>query len=270
MINTLVDYKRISGLRLAARERISIVGLFLAGFVLLGVLLLYLNVMFGGFQGGFHLPLATSSLPPITCKTPQHHTGDSTQTIASGNLDRTFLLHLSPSYGRQPLPLIISYHGYSWTDQMMVGATRFNQLADQEGFKGFLAAYPQGYESPSTWNAGNGAYGPTGGEDDIQFTRDMLTYLEKNYCVDSQRIYVVGFSLGGGMAYRLACDLSDQITAIATASGAYYPLPEGCQPARPLPVLEFHGLADKDAPYSGYPALRLTSVDNYLNKWLTL
>jgi polyhydroxybutyrate depolymerase len=270
MIKTFADYERVNSLRLAARQRLGIAALLLAGLVLLGGLLLYLNEIFGGFPGNFHLPLAPSSLPPITCKTPQHNAGDSTQTISSGDLDRTFLLHLSPSYGRQPLPLIISYHGYSWTDQMMVGATRFNQLADQEGFKGFIAAYPQGYESPSTWNAGNGASGPTGSEDDVQFTRDMLTYLKKNYCVDSQRIYVVGFSLGGGMAYRLACDLSDQITAVATASGAYYPLPEGCQPARPMPVLEIHGAADKDAPYAGYPQLGMASVEDYLNTWLTL
>ena len=266
MIDRFEDDKRISDSRLVMRLRIGRAGLFLLGFILLGTLLLYLN-------DGFRLSSAMfSSLPPITCKTPQHSAGDSTQTISSGGLDRTFLLHLSPSYGRQPLPLIISYHGYSWTDQMMVAATGFNQLADHEGFKGFIAVYPQGYdESPPTWNAGNNASGyPTGSEDDVQFTRDMLSYLEKNYCVDSQRVYVDGFSLGGGMAYRLACDLSDQITAIATASGAYYSLPEGCHPSRPVPVLEIHGAADKDAPYDGNPGSGMASVQDYLNTWLTL
>ena len=266
MINTFKDYNRVSSLRLATRQRINVASLFLASFALLSTLLLYLS----GCSGGANLQSAAPTLPPITCKTPQHNTGDSTQTISSGGLDRTFLLHLSPSYGRQPLPLIMSYHGWTGTAQGMAGSTGFNQIADREGFKGFIAVYPQGYESPPTWNAGIGAYGPTGDEDDVQFTRDMLAYLEKNYCVDSSRIYLTGFSLGGGMAYRLACELSDQITAIATASGAYYPLPNGCQPARPVPILEFHGAADKDAPYGGYPALHMASVQNYLNKWLTL
>lgn len=151
----------------------------------------------------------------------------------------------------------------------MEGTTGFDSLANQ---KGFIAVYPQGYEDPPTWNAGiNAAYNePTGSEDDVQFTRDMLTYLENNYCVDAHRIYVTGFSLGGGLAYRLACDLSDQITAIATASGAYYALPEGCHPSRPVPVLEFHGLADQDAPYDGNPGPGMAAVQDYLNTWLTL
>jgi polyhydroxybutyrate depolymerase len=163
--------------------------------------------------------------------------------------------------------LMISYHGWSGTNQMMAEWTGFNLLADQEGF---IAVYPQGYESPPTWNAGNSPSGPTGHEDDVQFTRDMLTYLKKNYCIDSHRIYLVGFSLGGGMAHRLACNLSDQITAIATVSGAYHPLPEGCRPVRPVPVLEIHGTADGDTPYDGNPLLLRSSVEEYLNTWLTL
>jgi polyhydroxybutyrate depolymerase len=266
MISAIEDYKRIRVLRLAVRQRVGIAGLFVGGLMLLGILLLYLNEIFGITSGHVHLPFV-SSLPPITCKTPHHDTGDSTQTISSGGLNRTFLLHLPASYGRQAQPVIINYHGYSWSAQQMVRATRFNQLGDQQGF---ISVYPQGYENPSTWNAGVGAYGPTGSEDDIQFTRDMLSYLGHNYCIDSQRVYITGFSLGGGMAYRLACDMSDQIAAVATASGAYYPLSEGCHPSRPMPVLEIHGAADTSAPYSGNPPLLMASVQDYLNTWLTL
>jgi polyhydroxybutyrate depolymerase len=265
MIYTLEDDNRITLLRLTARQRVGLAGLFLGSFMLLAILLLYLSEIFGVSAANVHLPFV-SSLPPITCKTPHHTTGDSTQTITSGGLSRTFLLHLPPSYGRQSQPVVINYHGYSWSAEQMVRATRMNPLGDQQGF---ISVYPQGYETPPTWNAGVGAYGPTGSEDDIQFTRDMLTYLEKNYCVNSQRIYITGFSLGGGMAYRLACDLSDQIAAVATASGAYYPLPEGCHPSRPMPVLEIHGAADTSAPYDGNPPLLMASVQDYLNTWLT-
>jgi poly(3-hydroxybutyrate) depolymerase len=37
-----------------------------------------------------------------------------------------------------------------------------------------------------------------------------------------------------------------------------------------VPVLEFHGLADTDAPYDGYPQLGMASVQHYLNTWLTI
>ena len=56
---------------------------------------------------------------------------------------------------------------------------------------------------------------------------------------------VVGYSLGGGMAYRIACTLSSQIAALATVEGAFYHFPGGCNPSRPIPVLEIHGQADQ-------------------------
>jgi polyhydroxybutyrate depolymerase len=268
MTNTSKDHKRRNNSPLEMQRRIGIAGLFLGALILLGVLLLYINEVFGITSGTPRSSSAAlSSLSSTTCKTPQHDRGDSTQKISSGGLERTFLIHLAPSYGQQPQPVVISYHGYNATAQTMVYVTDFDSLADDEGF---ITVYPQGYESAPTWNAGDGAAGPTGNEDDVQFTSDMLTYLEKNYCVDSQRIYLVGYSLGGGMAYRLACNLSDRITAIATVSGAYYSLPESCRPTHPVPTLEIHGTADTSAPYDGNPLRRMTSIQDYLNTWLTL
>jgi polyhydroxybutyrate depolymerase len=252
---------------LTSRQRVGITTLVLSIVALVSVLFLFANQISDLVLSNIHPPFMGPSLPPITCKTPPHNAGDSTQTVSSGGLERTFLLHLAPSYGRQAQPLIISYHGYSGNSKLMEGATGFSPLADKDGF---IAVYPQGEESPPTWYAGNGGLGPTGSEDDLQFTGDMLDYLEKNYCVDSQRVYVTGFSLGGGMAYRVACDLGDRITAIGTASGAYYPLPEGCHPNRPVPVLEIHGLADPSAPYDGNSTMLMSSVPDYLNTWLAI
>lgn len=252
---------------LTARQWVGVASLALAGLILLAILSGLWSQLANGLPNTFHIPFIASPEPPITCKTPTHPTGDSQHTLLSDGLQRTYLLHLAPSYGRQPQPLIISYHGYTGSAQSMANATRWNPLADE---KGFITVYPQGYEHPTTWYAGDGAFGPTGGEDDIQFTRDLLRTLEQNYCIDAHRIYLTGFSLGGGMAYRLACDMSDQITAIGTAAGAYYPLPEGCHPKRPLAIMEIHGAADVDAPYTGYPARRMASVRDYLNRWLAL
>jgi polyhydroxybutyrate depolymerase len=200
-----------------------------------------------------------------TCTTPSYPLGDSTGSLLSGGLKRTFLVHLAPDYGIQPQPLVILYHGYSWTSQIMEHNTNMDAEADKAGF---VLVYPQGVDQPPSWNAGVGAYGPTGDADDVQFTRDMLSYFEKHYCVDAHRVYIAGFSLGGGMAYRIACTLTDQIAAVATVSGAYYPIPGGCQPSRPLPVVEIHGQADNLAPYDGNPALRMAAVQDYLNGWL--
>ncbi|HLJ36533.1 MAG TPA: PHB depolymerase family esterase [Ktedonobacteraceae bacterium] len=207
----------------------------------------------------------TPTEPPITCTTPQHAAGNSNNTITSDSLKRTFLLHLPPSYGRQPQPVVINYHGYTETTQVFA---QYSNMAVESDKAGFILVYPQGEDNPTTWNAGIGAYGPTGDADDVQFTRDLISNLEKNYCVDAHRIYVTGYSIGGGMAYRVACNLSTEIAAFATVEGAFYTAPGGCHPSHPVPVLEIHGQADHFAPYTGNPPLLMAAVQPYLSNWL--
>ncbi len=199
------------------------------------------------------------------CNTPSHPIGDSSVSMRSGGLNRTFLVHLAPSYGNQPQPLVINYHGYDNTAQRTAQHTNMGAEADKAGF---ILIFPQAVDSPPSWNAGIGASGPTGDADDVQFTRDLISYFEKNYCIDAHRIYATGYSLGGGMAYRVACALSDQIAAFATVEGAFYRIPGGCNPSRPIPLLEIHGQADHLAPYDGNPSRDLASVQDFLNFWL--
>ncbi len=252
------------------RRRVGVAGIICSIIILLGVFAYMINAWQkdSSSPGGQKQSSVSASptLPPITCKTPAHAAGDTTEKITSGGLQRTFLVHLAPSYGRQPQPLVINYHGYSWTSQIMEKSTQMDSTADKYGF---VLVYPQGVDNPPSWNAGVGAFGPTGDADDVQFTRDMLNSLTKNYCIDTHRVYVSGISLGAGMAYRVACSLSSRITAIATVSGAYYPF-GNCNTTRPMASLEIHGLADNLAPYNGNPDRRMASVQDYLNVWLKI
>lgn len=255
-------------------ERLIIAGgILFAALIILSYVIYTLNLRNNPLQQIRNLPNVIGSLltpqpttPTVTCTTPQHKLGDSTISLPSAGLTRTFILHLAPSYGIQPQALVINYHGYNFTASKMEQYSNMPAEADKAGF---ILVYPQGVDDPPSWNAGIGAEGPTGDADDIQFTRDMLNYLEQNYCVDAHRVYVTGFSLGGGMAYRVACILTNQIAAIATVSGAYYHAPGGCQPSRPIPVLEIHGQADQFAPYDGNPTAMMAAVSVYLNVWLT-
>jgi polyhydroxybutyrate depolymerase len=215
-------------------------------------------------------PAPGSSKPRIThvqktCNTPPHQAGNATLTIRSAGLSRTLIVHLAPSYGSQPQALVINYHGYNNTALRTAQRTNMGAVADKAGF---ILLFPQGVDNPPSWNAGIGALGPTGDADDVQFTRDIITYFEHNYCVDAHRIYVTGYSLGGGMAYRIACTLSDQIAAFATVAGAYYRIPGACAPSRPVPLLEIHGQADQFAPYNGNSSMGMAAVQTYLNFWL--
>ncbi|HLQ10686.1 MAG TPA: PHB depolymerase family esterase [Ktedonobacteraceae bacterium] len=199
------------------------------------------------------------------CNTPPHQAGDKMLSIHSAGLTRTFLVHLAPSYGSELQPVVINYHGYDNTAQRTAQHTNMGAEADKAGF---ILVFPQAVDSPPSWDAGIGHFGPTGDADDVQFTRDLISYLETNYCVDTHRIYVTGYSEGGGMVYRLACQLSQQIAAFATVEGAFYHVPGGCNPSRPVPFLEIHGQADQLAPYGGNPNSGMASVQTILNLWL--
>ncbi len=252
---------------LNTRRIIGITGIIIALLLILSV------VVYSSHAGIIPVP-GLSPAPKITvftnqqtsaCNTPPHQPGDKMLSIHSDKLSRTFLVHLPPSYGTQFQPVVINYHGYDNTAQRTAQHTNMGAVADKAGF---ILVFPQALDSPPSWDAGIGHFGPTGDADDVQFTRDLISYLENNYCVDTHRIYLTGYSEGGGMVYRLACELSQQIAAFATVEGAFYHVPGGCNPSRPVPFLEIHGQADQLAPYGGNPGAGMASVQTILNLWL--
>jgi polyhydroxybutyrate depolymerase len=72
------------------------------------------------------------------------------------------------------------------------------------------------------------------------------------------------------MCYRLAAELSDRIAAIAPVAGTM--AMEDAKPKRPVPVMHFHGTADRIVPFAG-PAKRSSefpifkSVEETIRLW---
>lgn len=86
----------------------------------------------------------------------------------------------------------------------------------------------------------------------------LIAAARQHPAVDPARIYVVGFSNGGFMAHRLACEVPD-ITAIASLAGAG-PNAE-CTPKAPVAILEVHGDADPSVRYAGGHVLDNTTLE---------
>ncbi|HEU0221234.1 MAG TPA: alpha/beta fold hydrolase, partial [Paracoccaceae bacterium] len=65
-------------------------------------------------------------------------------------------------------------------------------------------------------------------------------------------LVAAGFSLGGMMVWRLACDAPEAFAAFAPVAGTFWrPMPERC--AEPVRLLHTHGWTDTMVPFEGRP-----------------
>lgn len=187
--------------------------------------------------------------------------GESEISLISGGVERTAVLYVPPAAAGQRLPVLVGLHGAG--GKFFQSYSGFSVLAAAEGF---IAVYPnpiEKYDDHTSWNISGG---PGEGPEDVQFISDLLDYLESHLCVDTSRVYAAGVSNGGGMAARLACELSDRFAAFASIAGGYKSLPS-CHPANPVSVVEVHGTADTVVPYNGSPPNGAGAVRPWLWAW---
>jgi polyhydroxybutyrate depolymerase len=95
----------------------------------------------------------------------------------------------------------------------------------------------------------------------------MLDALAKDYCVDPKRVFSAGFSNGGMLSHRLACELSDRIAAIGPVAGTM--AIDACKPSRPVPVMHVHGKSDFVVPYNGGGLGGAQSVNDTISGWVS-
>jgi polyhydroxybutyrate depolymerase len=165
-------------------------------------------------------------------------------TLNSAGKKRHYLLHVPASYkAGDSLPMVINFHGYESNAAQQEQITEMSILADSAGF---IVVYPEGLGNPQAWQTG-----PEGlREVDRMFIRDLVQLLEAKLGIDPHRIYATGISNGAQMAIRLGCEMGDMFAAIAIVSGSF-PSPESCALLRPIPLVGFHGTADRSLPFNG-------------------
>lgn len=174
-------------------------------------------------------------------------TNRSNGRIVSSGLPREYLLYVPASYDRtRPTPLVITMHGGAMWPAAQLALDRWNRVADAHGF---IVAYPSGLggQGPRAWRAGGGP----GQVRDVRFIAELIDTLGAGYNIDPARIYANGLSNGGGMAFVLSCTLSDRIAAVGVVAPAIFLPWSSCGDRRPVPMIAFHGTADRATPYHG-------------------
>lgn len=161
---------------------------------------------------------------------------------------RNYNMFVPSSYdGSEATPLVFNFHGFGSNAAQQIFFSDFNVDAEE---RGVIAVYPNGVSN--SWNGGACCGVATGRDiDDVGFVRALLDEVATTLCIDRDRVYATGMSNGGFMSHRLACEAADIITAVGPVAGPLGLEPEDCQPARPIPVIHFHGTADLVVPYPG-------------------
>jgi polyhydroxybutyrate depolymerase len=195
--------------------------------------------------------LSMSLLSMLAVSGEQLGPGDHQRLLQIGDMHRSYVVHVPPHYDpKTPLPVVLALHGAGTNGRIAAGFTGLNQKADEAGF---AVAYPNGTGVGGvllTWNSGGlRRAGEESTADDVGYLRKVLDDLQSCLAVDAKRVYATGISNGGMMCYRLAAEMSDRIAAIAPVSGTI--AIDNYHPQRPVPVIHFHGTADKLVPYEG-------------------
>ena len=178
----------------------------------------------------------------------------------TGSFQRSYRIHIPPGYeGKKPLPLVIALHGAFSTAKKMEEETGMSDLADKENF---LVLYPNGIGFSGFlqhWNAGH-CCGKAWKDsiDDTGFLKAAIEDVCAHVSVDPERIYLVGYSNGGMLAYQFAAQEKNILAAVAVVSttigsrsddqAPWLSIPE---PKEQIPVLIIHGRDDDHIPFNG-------------------
>lgn len=187
-------------------------------------------------------------------------------SIEYDGVERTFSLYLPSAYDHEngdPLPLLIALHPSGGRAATMAVITGFNAIAEREGF---IVLYPEGPGGYWDYGAGTPEWeSVTDQRDDPGFLMFLINAMLEEMNVDSQRVYVAGYSNGARMAFRLACGMGDQLAGVAAVSATISDeVTADCE--HQTAIFYAHGTADAVTPWDGKPLyIGSTQISNALS-----
>lgn len=198
------------------------------------------------------------------------------EKITVDGLERTYTLNLPPDYYEATdFSLVIAMHGGGGSASQFESTCK---LTDKANAAKFIVVYPEGVQSTGilkarSWNAGGCCdYAVAQNINDVKFISLLIDKLVSTYKINSKKVYATGHSNGGMLAYKLACELSAKIAAIAP-NGCTMVAPT-CNPTRPVPVLHMHSILDTNVPYgggivngTGTQGIYMPPLDSVMNVW---
>lgn len=133
---------------------------------------------------------------------------------------RRYLRYVPKGLPPSSVPVLLLFHGANVEAETMAWHETyrdFERLADEHKF---IVVYGNAYspesipplEYPGIWNACLAEH--RGEAPDVSYVREIVAQLDKDYRIDRSRVYAIGISNGGGMAFGMALEAPDLVAAI--------------------------------------------------------
>ena len=187
---------------------------------------------------------------PMTGKSGTSYDDILTSSLTNGTSEtgtygyREIIVHM-PVGGVKPTKAVVFFHGILSTAAQMETVSKLDLQADQGGY---MVVYPGSAMSDNSWNAGSfGGQAEAQSVDDEAYGVQLINELRDL----NIGVWGLGYSNGGMLVYRIACDHPDVLPVIGSMSGTLE-LPS-CGGAGKFKALEIHGIYDTTVPMSGVP-----------------
>ncbi len=177
---------------------------------------------------------------------------------------------------QSPHPLVVFLHGLGGSGADFERDLDVPALARLRGFSFVVPDGSVDHDGRHFWNAGSACCDFDGQRPDhVGAIGSIPTALEQGGAARFDSFVIVGFSNGGFMAHRVACDVPRVTGIVAIAGSIPGPKDPPCRPAHPVRVVIIHGDRDEIVPYHGEPALgdaarAVPSAAEAANAWAVL
>ncbi|MGH6951330.1 MAG: alpha/beta hydrolase family esterase, partial [Vitreimonas sp.] len=171
------------------------------------------------------------------------------RALTHAGLSRTAGIYVPTSYNAErPAPLIVALHGRFSSAKAFHALSGLAAVAEA---RGAIVLYPQtvgGFWS----DGGDATIRREMAQDDTGFVALAIEAAASAYAIDRGRIFLVGYDVGGGLAYRLVCEGNVHFSGVAVASALLWDYAtSACPAAAPAPMLILHGRRDDIYPVGG-------------------
>ena len=179
--------------------------------------------------------------------------------VATPDGERPALVVEADSPGPAPRPLVLLLHGHMGSAAQALGMKHFSpsplsawvDIARRDDIVVAALDGNRGSDGEQGWNDCRGDAGNNPHSDDVAYARAVVKQLEAEGRVDPARIYAMGMSNGGMMAFRLGLEMPElaAFAAVSASMAADSRCPE--PPPAQTAALIISGDADPLVPYLG-------------------